>query len=195
MKRYIFIVIMILLLVPHAFAETGKVDRAGFPSDTSIAIDKAHREIHEGHSYCSSFNATLASGAATTFLVNTPAGNIVGHLIMSLRSSGESNIKVYEGATVSALGTVMQETQHNRNSSRAALIEITRAPTVTSLGTVLDGFEFHVGAGQTRGGEARGISELVMKPSTLYIINGISEASSNDVTLSIDWYEDRVWAP
>lgn len=176
-----------------ADGDAAKVTSRG--AQLGVTADYAHHELHEGNSYSSTFNATLASGAATTFLMNTPSGTVRGHLVISLRSSGESNVKVYEGSTVSALGTAMQETNHRRDSGNIASIVVTRAPTVTGLGSNLEGFEFHVGASQTRGGEARGISELVMKPSTLYIINGVSEASNNDVTLSLDWYEDSGDAP
>lgn len=171
----------------------GKVTTSG--AQLGVTADYAHHENHSGNSYSSTYNAELASGAATTFLINTPAGSTVGHAVFLLRSSGESNLKIYEFSTISNVGTALQETQHNRNSSNTASIEITRAPTVTGLGNSLDGFEAHVGAGQQRGGEARGIFELILKAETLYIANAVSEAANNDVTLGMAWYEDSGDAP
>lgn len=171
----------------------GKVTTSG--AQLGVTVDYAHHENHSGNNYSSTYNATLGDGGATTFLINTPAGSTVGHAVFLLRSSGESNLTIHEYSAVSNVGTALQETQHNRTSSNTASIEITRAPTVTGLGNSLDGFEIHVGAGQQRGGEARGIFELIMKAGTLYIANGVSEAANNDVTLGVAWYEDSGDAP
>ena len=156
----------------------------------SITTRYAHHEIHEGDSYCSAQNATLASGSAITFLLNTPAGaSTRGHLLFNIRASGEARLEIYEGGTVSALGSDVQETNHNRNSSNVSSIKVTLNPTVTSLGTELEGFEKHVGAGQTQGGTDFAVAELVMADGLFYIINAVCESAGNDVTVSLDLYE------
>lgn len=196
MKKSILIAIIIMLLATIAYAEPGKVDRAGSRADATITATYAHHENHKCMFFSSVFNEpSLSTGGAITFLVNTPGEPINDHALLIMRSSAEANLKVYEAPTVSAVGTAMDETIHNRNCSNVAGTEITRAPTVTDLGVELPGFEQHIGAGQTRGGESQGISELIMKPNTLYIVNATSEANSNDVTLGDFWYEDAGDAP
>jgi hypothetical protein len=196
MKKYIVIAIIIIIsLCTFVAAEPGKVDRAGFPADTEIGVTKPHREIHEGESYCFGFNNTLGVGGATTFLINTPNDGTLGHIVFPLRCSGECNMKVYEDSTVSAVGTAVQSTRHNRYIDNPSTIIVTMAPTVTSLGNSLDGFEKHLGAGQTRGGDDRSLSELVMKPGTLYIANTVSEATNNDITAGGDYYQDKIGGP
>lgn len=207
--KYIIITILALfIMVSIAHAQSGRstnVGIFGWDADNvnwtrmsydseyglkvrSIGTDYPHHEVHGGNSYCVSFNATLGNGGATTFLINAPAGDAVGHIVVSVRSSGESNVKFYEDVTVSALGTDLSEDNHNRNSANTSTIDFTRAPTITSLGTELTGFERHVGAGQQSGGESRGTHEWILKAGSLSIVNAVSEAAGNDVTLSVDFY-------
>lgn len=182
--------LLILFLCLLALPAVSNATEVYIPTSKKVVTDYAHHEIHEGNSFSSSLNKTLNNGQTIKFIVNTPAGDFIDHLIVELTSSGESYYEVYEGTTVSSLGGAMEETNHNFNSSNIAGTSITNGPAITSAGTRKNGMTTHIGNGQTTGGIGRR-KEVLLKPSTLYLINAVSEANTNDVTLVLEWYESN----
>ena len=192
MKRAIILFLCLLTLPIVATAATSTYSGIGELVNyilKSVTTGYEHHEIHGGNSYCASHNETLSTGEKIQFLVNTPSGDTLGHMIILVRSSGESNYEVYEDTTVSALGAAVDENNHNRDSSNTASIAITNGPTISTLGTKLTGLTQHIGAGQQRGGVSDRGGEIVLDSGSLYLINVTSEANTNDTTLTLDWYE------
>lgn len=194
--NYVTIVICVifaLVALMVALGEAGsKVNRGGKRADAIITADYAHHEIHEGNHYVTVHQATIASGASYLLLINTPANKDV-HLIGAARSTAEAHVELYESPIITALGTSKDEINRNRNSSKVSGTEITLGPTFTNLGAKI--FEEHFGSGQNTGSSVRSESEFILKRSTLYIVNSVSEAAGNDVQTCLDYYEDNGDAP
>lgn len=177
------VVAVIMMLAFLCFA-------ASLPNNSrSISTDYEHSETHNGNTFTSVRNATLSTGQKIILLVNT-TGATWPHLVVDVRGSGEGYVQVWEGTTVSAVGTAMEETNHNRTTleKKSATVEITHTPTLTSAGDHLNGLDLHFGNGQNMGGESRGAVEIVLETDTLYLINTVSEANSNDTTTRLRWY-------
>jgi hypothetical protein len=160
----------------------------------AVTTTYEHHELHEGNRYSTYHQATLASGSAYQLLINTPlaaSGKNI-HLRILARGSGEGVVTLYEYPTISAIGSAKEEINRNRQSSNTALTEITLTPTITALGNII--MKEHFGSGPIRGGSF-GSDEFVLKAGTFYLINGVSEAAGNDLSIMPDWYEDSGDAP
>ncbi len=192
MRKLIY-TLLLLMLVPILMGAQGYT--SGRPDDRIITVDYAHHEIHEGTHFVAFHNAPLGNGGTYQLLINTPAASTGKdiHLIIETRGSAESNIVFREGTVVSDVGSAMSEVNRNRTSLNIAGTIITLAPTITSLGEVL--MELHFGSGPQMGGDDRSENEWNLAPGTLYLVNATSEAGSNDLSILIDWYEDRGDAP
>lgn len=160
----------------------------------TVSVDYPHHEIHEGNHYLVVRNDTLGSGAKIQMIINTPDTGFV-HFLCLHRSSGEANIELWRSPTVSALGTALTVSNNNDLFGDNSGVEFTHTPTISNAGTPLPGHYDHFGQGQTTGGASRGDSEVVLRQSTLYLINATSEAASNDVTVKGSFYIDSGDAP
>jgi hypothetical protein len=158
------------------------------PGMKNLTTTYEHHEAHQGNVYSSVNNQSRDNGEKILLLVNTTNAEHA-HMMIELRSSGEANIEVWEDTSTSAAGTAMEETNHNRDSSNTASTSVFLTPTIASAGDKLDGLSAHTGSGQRIGGEARGAVEIILDEDSLYLINGISEANSNDMTITLRWYE------
>ncbi len=197
MKK-ILVVFLLLMLLPLLYGAA--VYTGGKLADRIITVSYPHHEIHEGNHYTSSFNnGSLGSGVKAQILINTPASvtadDKLVHMVIVARGSAEGRYEIWRSPTVTALGNALREENRNDNSANTAGVELTEGPTVSNAGTHLTGFDRHFGSGQASGGESRGLNEINLAPSTLYLINGVSEAANNDFTLEPDWYEDSGDAP
>lgn len=153
-----------------------------------VITQSDHYEIHEGMSYVVSGQTTLGSSETLKILVTVPA-NILAHLIILMRSSGETNYVLYEGPTVSDAGSAATEINRNRASSNSASVVVTTAPTTSANGTQL--FTAHWGASVRSGGDVRG-EEWILQEGIKYMILITSEAASNDISYELNWYEEAV---
>jgi hypothetical protein len=113
------------------------------------------------------------------------------------RFSGEAHYNIYRAPSFSDIGTLHPIGNHNDllECSGSSATEIYLSPTITGLGTLMPAWGDHLGAGQQMGGENRGTAERILRASTLYFINTVSEANSNDSTVELDYYEDSGDAP
>ena len=186
MRKVLHSLILMLML---AFLMGAVVYNGGKLADWWITIDYAHQMIHDGNHYVAFHNAPLASGGKYQLLINTPTisnGKIV-HIIIGTRGSVESNIVLTESPTISNVGSAHTVINRNRNSSNTAGTIVTLAPTITGLGTVL--LKSHFGSHQT-GGEDWSVNEFNLLPGAFYLVNATSEAANNDLSVTLDFYED-----
>lgn len=150
-------------------------------------IDYAHHETHAGSHFDYCEQVALGNGSARDLLIVTPDTLTWSHLLFRIRSSGESNYNLYEGAVTSNDGTQVVTFNRNRNSAGTANTLIYHTPTVGTTGTSI--CMQHFGAGQRSGGDERGDNEWVLKQNTKYLLRITSEAAANDVSTNINWYE------
>ena len=154
----------------------------------TVAIDFPHYKIHKGDHYVAQKSATLGSGAKIQILINTPAAPTRLHFITPHTSSGESFFEIWKDTTVSNLGIPMTIYNRDNSLSDGSGVAIYNAPTIINAGDNQEGFGGHLGAGQTKGGESFGQNEIILDTDTLYLINTVSEAASNHVTVITDFY-------
>lgn len=161
----------------------------------TVSVDYAHHEIHEGNHYVTMMTDSLGIGGTLQMLINTPSGTDRVHFLCIHSSTGEGSIDVYRSPTVSSLGTVVIPSNSDDSVGDNSGVEMHHTPTITNAGTLLPGWGDHFGAGQTKGGESREVSEVIFRPGTLYLINGVSLASSNRFTMKGVFYVDSGDAP
>ena len=145
-----------------------------------------HYEIHNGNHYVNSGQVTMAAEASQDILITVPAGKYV-HFLFSVRSTAEARLDFYETPTVSANGTPLTVINRNRRTENTNETTLHSSPTVTETGTLL--LVNHFGAGQRGGGEGRDDNEWILE-NTTYLLRLTSEAANNDVSWTIDWYEN-----
>lgn len=156
-------------------------------TEAQYTLDYVHHEAHAGSYYGYCENVNLGNAAVRDILISVPDTNRWPHLLWKVRSSGEANLTIYEGATTSNDGTGVTEINHNRNSTNTSLTQIFFTPTLTATGAVI--CLEHFGAGQNAGGESRGEQELILKQNTKYLFRIVSEAADNDISTMFGWYE------
>jgi len=152
-----------------------------------LFVDYEHHEVHSGSAYILSNQALLGSGATFEYVINTSGmqGKQV-HLLVLARSTSEANLFIYENVTWTG-GTTNGEANRNRNLNKTALVTIIQDATVLTTQTKI--LEEHFGNGRNIGGESRSVLEFILKENETYSIEFESEASNNDVSWLIEWYE------
>lgn len=153
-------------------------------SEIPVFIDFPHHQIHEGESYVMSYYAT---GLGTlNFLCKVPA-NKYPHLLIEYSADQRVTCVVYKTPTTTLDGTLQPAINRNHNSINAAATQFFLTPTVTATGTdVVD--RYMVGSGEKAGGLSRSDSEMILIPSTNYLIQFIGTNWIGNIRML--WYED-----
>lgn len=149
-------------------------------------IDYEHNEVHGESAYQLGTFADVASDATFDIVFLTPNSRAWMHIVFEAEVEGECEFYVYEGSTATG-GTPATPTNRNRNSTKTCGCTIVANPTVTVDGTLL--VKTKVGSGKKFGGEARGRTELVLKPNTKYTFR-IHNVSAGELWVSPNmvWY-------
>jgi hypothetical protein len=153
-------------------------------SDLPVTIDFPHHQVHEGESYVvSDYNTALTT---RDYLLVVPAGKYP-HLIIEFAVDQRVTCTVYRAPTTSANGTALPAINRNHNSGNTAGMSVYHTPTVTATGTdIVD--RYMVGSGEKAGGLSRADNEMVLHPSTNYLIR---MAGTNFImNTRLLWYED-----
>ena len=156
-------------------------------------VDYAHHEVHSG-SYFEYVNAQELTNAQTvSFVVVTPNTTKWAHFGFEIEGEAEFDLQMFEGATPSAVGTVVSAPaviNANRNVSDVHTTLIYHTPTLGggSKGTLIR--RFHSGSGKAAGGKAGTPNEIILKQNTKYWFD-LTNATSSDNWISwyIAWYE------
>ena len=166
-----------------------------------IAIPPEHHEIHCGDSYTSHHVADLANGATIEYLITTPNwGNPVSgydpfgnqkikvaHFIGEIQGEAETSIWLYEGPTVTNVGTGLSVVNRNRNSANVDFLTIAHSAAVSATGTELEHSQF--GAGKLVGGSINRTDEWILKNNTTYLVRVTNNTTSaNYHTIRFQYY-------
>lgn len=145
-----------------------------------IVIDTLHARIHEGVAFtASALSASLADEDNLDMLLVTPPHGEGGvHLRVSAGLTGDGELRIYEGTSVSANGTELDVTNRNRRSSNVSGVSAFQDPTVDTLGTLIVGPSLLPGGRNFRAtaASASTLGEHILKASTNYLIRLTSEA-------------------
>lgn len=177
-------------------------DRVGFAvppnadnfTGFNVSISGDHAYIHEGRAYSAFGSASVAANAEYSLTLTTPAtGRIHFRPARVSSSASYMSVSLIE-APVFTAGTGGAEVNRNRNSLRAADVAYAYGATYTSGGTVLDIITLGSGGVPSRvsGGSGGAEEEIVLKPSTTYLIQGSNPAGGATTVFSwaLFWYEE-----
>lgn len=101
-------------------------------------ITDEHHEVHAGSHYFIKDFTDLGNGATQDILIVTPDETAWAHLVLAVTHELEASVQFYEDTVVSANGTEQTIFNSNRNSSNTAGCKIYEGPTVTTVGTLLE---------------------------------------------------------
>lgn len=150
-------------------------------TDPWLTVDIVHQRVHEGRYFSGGYyNAAVADTNTIQLLVQTTAE--VTHAVFNATSSGDAYIQLFEGATVSAAGTAVTMSNHNRQSTKVFGGTVTHTPTVTGTGTQVNGTSLMPGGTKSAGsgGEFDGFgAEFVLAASTIYLFRVTNVAGGN----------------
>lgn len=156
-------------------------------TDAAVVLDFDHHEVHEGDSYVATYFASaVGSGSNVDLRVTAPNTAVRCHIVPECVGSVEFEALIYEGGNVT-VGTDLDKTNRDRNSANTATLEVAHTPTVTTTGTLIWSQRF--GSGVQRGGESRGLNEIILDQGTTYLFRVTSRAASNTISVMLNWYE------
>lgn len=175
------------------YSVTPSTDRlTGF----NVGISGDHSYIHEGKAFSSTGTASVNAAAEYSLTLTTPAassGYVHYRPARVASSASYMEVSLIEAPTFTA-GTGGAEINRNRNSAAAATAAYAYGATYTSGGTVLDIITLGTGGRPSRigGGSAGADEEIVLKPSTTYLIRGVNPSGGATTTFSwaLFWYEE-----
>lgn len=165
-------------------------------------LDIAHQRIHEGNHF---FVHRIATGINMAnpkyFLIIPPLAQTDGtivemHIIFEVVTDIGGTLGFFENPTVTSNGTELTIINNNRRSSTSSLCQIFENPIVTNDGTSLSAER----AGTTTSGAElgefeRNDEEIILNPTDTYILKFIPLADNANITMEINWYDNRPSAP
>lgn len=172
----------------------------------NVGISFEHHEIHDGDTYQVFFeDITLDDNATINFAFKTPALTTKEiHMIVEYATKIGGQLTILEAATWTAKsGTATTPINLNRNSDKTSEIlgnETTTTFTTanqvalnitTILTTNATVVESDAVYGSKWGGahSSRGLTEIILKADTTYVVLFTAEGASNFAHLKLRWYE------
>jgi len=167
------------------------------------SIDTDHSYIHDGIGFVCSKVLSLTGSATLDCTFVTPgigAGlpNVFMHMrpISAWSSASAVLIDFYEGATTTGGTLVTGSFNRNRNVPKDSSMILTSGVTTSVTGTLLT--SNYVGTAGTPakvagGGTVGSFEEIVLKPSTKYLLRIVNQTSTaTSVDVSLFWYEEEM---
>lgn len=153
-----------------------------------IVVGYAHHEVHEGsHFTAQNWQAVSGDGTELDLLITVPAA-VYPHMVWEFVSTVAFEFELFETSVTSADGTAENITNSNRSIGTSGSVTIHRAPTVTADGTSL--LKGLVASGFKAGGASGREGELVLKPSTKYLMRFTkTDAGEGRIEYAFNWYE------
>lgn len=160
-------------------------------------IDVVHHEVHEGEMFSADHVATTVADAASVDVLFQAGAGKDSHFVFDVSAGGAVRVYLYEGPTISAVGTALTPYNLNRRSARQPGSQVSHTPTVGAVGTtVLIGGRYLAGgaSAQTRiGGGLRPGLERILAPGRTYLLR-VTNVSGSAITISVaaEWYEESI---
>ena len=160
-------------------------------NNSLVTIDQTHHRIHEGKHFFVAGYTTLASGGLVVFTTQTPDSAKRIHMGFNIEGTATTNVKVYEGATISSgTGTLATPINNDRNSSTTSVLNVRFLPTITGSGTLIEAIAFgHTGKFNLAGGAAAREEEIILKQNEIYMWRIESAGDDNIISYKGFWYE------
>lgn len=158
-----------------------------YPAQVLTTLDIIHSRVHEGRLFsCGYYSSSVANGASLDVLIQSSA-TLDTHITIICEAVGDAEMYIYEGTTVSAAGTAVTASNHNRQSSKVFDGTITHTPTITAIGTQINGTGL-LPAGtraSATGGETGFSSEFILALNTKYLVR-ITNVSGSATKMAIN---------
>jgi len=173
----------------------------------SISATLWHHEVHDGHGFVTSMEATAAtmgSGVTETLTFKTPTGTKRIHMVVDFITLTGGKVEVIEGCdwtAESGTTTVIFNRKRLASMTDSGILEDSGVSTFAATnsmsrtadsfggGTVLLPVLHAFGAKNKFTGAARDAAEWVLKPDTKYGVRFTSAAASNSFQTILNWYE------
>lgn len=160
-----------------------------------VVLSFEHYMVHDGGMYMASYYSTVTAASSDQFWIFTGAKDT--HVQIGVDASGQALVQMYEGATgTGAFGAGMTVTCFNmyRNSANSCLAVCWHSnPHSIAATTRLLYTDLILGGNKVNtmiGASARRETELVLKPSTRYLVQVTNEAAATITTaVNIQFYE------
>lgn len=159
----------------HDGQHTAKVDFAGYLG----MIDVSHNMIHEGTLFSAVDEANISTDKL--YRVATPNSGSA-HFSYYVKSDGKCSFRMYESASITTTGTIVQALNANRTSVNNTSLQVFKDPTIAASGTLLNvNFIGSEGSGHATGAGQGGLSivEYILKPDMNYILKITPAATIN----------------
>ena len=172
-----------------------RVNNSDFLDDVTLAqnaINYEHHEVHEGNHYEHEDFSTLANGAVLNLGFQTADTTKWLHFLYNVISTGQVEIELFEGATITWNGTNITSINNNRNSSNTSnLAQFQSNPTVTDPGTAISKISIGSSSNPNQGipGALSRGNEKILKQNTVYLLRLTSRVNDNIVSRLLNWYE------
>ena len=156
-------------------------------------ISYEHHEIHSGsHFYICGFE-TLDEDAEADFVVETPNTAKWLHMSFAVTGTSQTELAIYEGATVAADGTLTTPLNNNRNSDKVSVATVRKNPTVSNAGTLIYQSSSGLAATNPTRADIDGLiqreREIILRQNTKYLFRITSRQDNNIVNYCGEWYE------
>lgn len=165
-------------------------------------IDIAHHRIHEGNHFLVHKISTGINIASPKYFLIIPPPVQPGlltteiHIIFEINTDIGGTLEFFENPTVTDNGILLSIINNNRRSSSTSLSQVFEDPIVTSDGTSLFGERGGTATnGASLGETRRNDEEFILNPSDTYILKFTPFADGANITVQLDWYDNRPSSP
>ena len=169
-------------------------------TNATKTVDYPHHEVHDGRAFVVTDVSELGDGGIRRIRFQTPDTTRWSHMIPTITTGLAAQAWLYEATTLQhVVANVLTPRNRNRNSTNVSGMTICHTPLGNSSSSSGEAVEVILatqawgtpgkGASPGFGGSARGSAEWVLKQNTAYLVEVISAAASNAVSIELDWYE------
>jgi len=151
-------------------------------------ISSTHSMIHKGKHFKYENFFKLSNGETRYYVIYTNDTQYHFNYYISFEY-GEGEFNIYEGAQISALGSVLPSYNSNRNSNLSAVGMLYSNPNIVNKGLKL--FGIRLGQRRESGEISRADNEIILKNNTYYILEFKNyNTGGNIVNLRLIGYEN-----
>jgi hypothetical protein len=153
-------------------------------------IEPEHTRIHEGVAYIHSHEHIALNNENVDHLLVNPAGNFP-HLRWwrFITTASPGMVAIFRSPTTTDNGSAVNIINLNDNSTNTPNLGLFSNPIVTDVGTEMY-VDYITGTKLQGGSPDKIISEIILKPSTNYLIRYTNRAGVDiDLNTNIFWYE------
>ena len=165
------------------------IDSAGYLTATTETVDAY--SVRQATFYTAMGHTSgLASGDSADLLIHIPDTTTRFHGVPQVNSSGNGLVELFEGATGLLAGTTLTPYNNDRNSSNASTLVVYSEPTslVLTSATKIGLQQIAPRNAVSFGGESQAV-KWIWKNNTDYVLRYVSQAASNNVSFTIQYYE------